>query len=287
MIIRYGPADSRGDSGSERQQRPPSWKVIGWLAVAFGLLVVAAILNGNDLASRSRAATPASATTTPSARPTSAAQPLREAPCYSSAPYNGDGECRLFGEIVTVNHVIDGDTLQLTDGRTVRLLAVDAPLASACAGPGATSFTRSLVEGKKVELHLEPGTHTDDKGNLWRYVSYAKYMDTASKAPPIYAEDLGNELVAAGWATPKTSGENAEYMTTLTSSAQTAEYTPNGIYAPPCGNAKVQGDNNGNGIADSDEVDVDVNVDVDAPHKHHHLPDGSPTGGFCRHHWWC
>jgi hypothetical protein len=98
---------------------------------------------------------------------------------------------------------------------------------------------------------------------------------------------LGNGLVLAGWAKPKTGGENAEYMSTLTSSAETAEYIPNGIYAPPCGKAKVQGDNNGNGVADSDEVDVDVNVDVDAPHRHHNLPDGSLTGGFCRHHWWC
>lgn len=285
MIIRYGPADSPGESDPSPQQGPPSWTAIGWLVVAFVLLVVAAIFNGNDLANSSRAATPAAATTPPP-RPTSTPRPLKEAPCYSSAPYNGDGECRLFGEIVTVSHVIDGDTLQLADGRTVRLLAVDAPLASECAGPGATSFTRSLVEGKKVELHLEPGTHADDKGNLWRYVSYAKYTDTASEAP-IYAEDLGNELVSAGWAKPKTGGENAEYMTTLTHSVDTAEYTPNGIYAPPCGKPKVQGDNNGDGVADSDEVDVDVNVDADAPHVHHNLPDGSLTGGFCRHHWWC
>jgi micrococcal nuclease len=93
--------------------------------------------------------------------------------------------------------VVDGDTLQLADGRTVRLLAVDAPLANECAGPGATSFTRSLVEGKKVKIHAEPGTHTDDKSNLWRYVSYPEYMDCATKAP-IYAKDLGNELVLGG-----------------------------------------------------------------------------------------
>jgi hypothetical protein len=143
-----------------------------------------------------------------------------------------------------------------------------------------------LVEGKKVKIHSEPGTHTDDKGNFWRYVSYAEYMDTATKAP-IYAKDLGNELVSGGWAKPKSGGENAEYMATLTNSAEIAQYIPNGIYAPPCGKPKVYGDDNDNGVADSDEIDVDVDVDVDGPDRHHSRADGSLTGGFCRKHWYC
>src|SRR5689334_7200169 len=114
MIIRCGPADSRGDSDPDRQQGPPSWKAIGWLMVVFMLLVVGAILKGNDLASRSRSSSATSTTaTTPPPRPTSAPPPLREAPCYRSAPYNGDGECRLFGETVTISHIVDGDTLYL------------------------------------------------------------------------------------------------------------------------------------------------------------------------------
>jgi hypothetical protein len=100
---------------------------------------------------------------------------------------------------------------------------------------------------------------------------------------PTYARDLGNNLVSAGWAKPKSGGENAEYMATLTNSAEIAQYVASGIYAPPCGKPKVYGDDNDNGVADSAEVDVNV----DAPDRHRHLPDGSLTGGFCRHHWWC
>jgi hypothetical protein len=43
---------------------------------------------------------------------------------------------------------------------------------------------------------------TDDKGNFWRYVSYAEFMETATKAP-IYAKNLGDQLVSAGGRSPR------------------------------------------------------------------------------------
>jgi endonuclease YncB( thermonuclease family) len=207
--------------------------------------------------------------------------PPQEAPCYSSETYDGNGTCRQGGEIVSVRNVVDGDTLELVDGRTVRLLGVDAPLANKCAGPGALAFTRGKTEGKKVKLHSEPGTDTDESGNLWRYVAYSESNDSRTNLP-IFSEDLGHDLVLAGWAKPKSGGENAEYMSNLVSAADIAAYQPEGMYASPCGKPKVYGDDDGNGVADYEE---DLDGNVNAPNVN--LPDGALTGGFCARKRWC
>jgi hypothetical protein len=109
---------------------------------------------------------------------------------------------------------------------------------------------------------------------------------------PVFAQDLGHELVMSGWAKPKSGGENANYMAKLASAADNAAYQPQGMYAPPCGNPKVYGDDNGNGVTDSEEdvdvdVDVDANVDTNTPHRPRDRSGGSGKGRFCRKHWWC
>jgi hypothetical protein len=216
---------------------------------------------------------------------TAAAQaptPPQEYCAASPTPWNGDGTCRLGGEVVTVRAVIDADTVALTDGRTVRLLAVDAPVLDDCAGEGAAAFTRSKVDGKTIKLIAEPGTDRDENGNLWRYVSYSERPDRRTNLP-VFSPDLGNQLVLAGWAKPNSGGENSDYMTRLTTAADIAAYQPEGMYASPCGKPKVYGDDDGNGVADYEE-DVDV-PNVNAPHVN--LPDGALTGGYCARKWWC
>jgi micrococcal nuclease len=66
-----------------------------------------------------------------------------------------------------VARVIDGDTLQLSTGETVRLIGVDTPETKDPRQPvqhfgkEATAFTRQLVEGKPV--HLEYDQQRRDK----------------------------------------------------------------------------------------------------------------------------
>ncbi|MER7084033.1 thermonuclease family protein [Saccharopolyspora kobensis] len=168
-----------------------------------------------------------------------------------------------------VTRAIDGDTVELADGRRIRLLGVDAPEADTCAGPGATEFTRSKVQGRAVMLHKEPGVDLDPYGRTLAYLQFGPY----------FATDLGNELVLEGWATPYEGGQaNTTYMDNIRSSHGIAEYRPNGIYAHPCGSPKVYGDDDGDGTPDYDD-----HVNVDAPN----LPDGSLTGGYCARKWWC
>jgi micrococcal nuclease len=74
-----------------------------------------------------------------------------------------------------VVRVIDGDTVELADGRTVRYIGIDTPETVAPGqpvghyGPEASSFNKQLVEGRDVELEKDV-SETDRFGRLLRHV---------------------------------------------------------------------------------------------------------------------
>jgi endonuclease YncB( thermonuclease family) len=219
-----------------------------------------------------------STSTGPSAR--GVAPAAQDYCAYSSpGPYLPDGACRQGGEIVTVQKAVDGDTLELADGRRVRLLGVDAPAAKSCAGPGATAYTQARTEGEKVKLLTELGVEKDQEGYLLRYVQTTDTADTRTNLP-IFAEDVGQDLVLEGWALPNPGRANTGYMEQIESAKEIAEYRPEGIYAPPCGKPKVYGDENGDGSPDWE-------VSTDGDDDDHNMRDGALTGGFCARKRWC
>src|SRR5262245_61880895 len=60
---------------------------------------------------------------------------------------------------VTVTHVVDGDTLDLSSGERVRLIGIDAPEVGACGADTATARLEALVLGQAVAV---PGGARDD-----------------------------------------------------------------------------------------------------------------------------
>jgi len=73
----------------------------------------------------------------------------------------------------TVSRVIDGDTIELESGETIRYLMVDTPENTSsveCYGPEATTFNAELVEGKAVELEYDEEC-TDRYDRLLAWVS--------------------------------------------------------------------------------------------------------------------
>lgn len=81
-------------------------------------------------------------------------------------------------ETFLVTRVIDGDTIKLEGGETVRYLLIDTPETAEepveCYGPEATEANRLLVEGERVRLEKDV-TDRDAYGRLLRYV----YVDGA------------------------------------------------------------------------------------------------------------
>lgn len=79
------------------------------------------------------------------------------------------------GEEVFVVKVVDGDTIELTDGRKVRYIGIDTPETKdprrpvGCFGKEAARENKSLVEGKFIILEKDV-SETDKYDRLLRYV---------------------------------------------------------------------------------------------------------------------
>lgn len=94
--------------------------------------------------------------------------------------YNTAGAAEIFDTIVT--KVIDGDTIQISDGRVIRYLGIDAPelrkkvdnlwvYSPEPFAEEAARFNKKLVEGKKVRIELDPNIKQNDRANpLLAYV---------------------------------------------------------------------------------------------------------------------
>ncbi len=78
-------------------------------------------------------------------------------------------------ELAIVKRVVDGDTIELSDGRKVRYIGVDTPelhhptKAVQCFGKEAMEKNRELVEGKTISMRKDV-SETDRYKRLLRYI---------------------------------------------------------------------------------------------------------------------
>ncbi len=72
-------------------------------------------------------------------------------------------------ELAKVAYVIDGDTVKLEDGRTVRYIGIDSPEMDKCFAKEATAENKKLVAGKEIKM-LKDLSETDKYGRILRYV---------------------------------------------------------------------------------------------------------------------
>lgn len=81
----------------------------------------------------------------------------------------------LQGEKAFVSKVVDGDTLELVDGKTVRFIGIDTPETVdpkrpvGCFGKEASNETKSLLSGKEVILQKDV-SDKDKYGRLLRLI---------------------------------------------------------------------------------------------------------------------
>lgn len=124
-----------------------------------------------------------------------------------------------------VSKVIDGDTIELENGETVRLIGIDTPetvhpsKAVEYYGKEASDFTRMLVEEKQVKLEFD--VQKLDKYN--RLLAY------------VYLEDgtfLNAELVKEGYAKVSTYPPNVKYADLFTKLQKEARENNRGLWAP-------------------------------------------------------
>ncbi|WP_158628558.1 thermonuclease family protein [Saccharopolyspora rhizosphaerae] len=133
---------------------------------------------------------------------------------YSAATVYDGVSCVPGGERVAVSRAVDGDTLELSDGRRVRLLGVDTPEQGECGFDEATENASRRAVGKEVWLFREPEVTTDQHGRELAYVDVAR---TGS------ASDLGWVQAVAGHAESSSDSDaNAAYEERIRSVVSTA-----------------------------------------------------------------
>jgi endonuclease YncB( thermonuclease family) len=128
-------------------------------AIALGAVITLSACGGAEAASITTAAAPATtkATTTTVAPTTTTLMPIPVAPTTTVAA-------------LRVTSVVDGDTLDLSDGTVIRLIGIDTPESDQCGYGDATAVMAGLVTG--FDITLLPGARDDvDRyGRLLRYV---------------------------------------------------------------------------------------------------------------------
>ena len=133
--------------------------------------------------------------------------------------------------------VPDGDSMQLTDGRRVRLLGIDAPEIGNCLASEAKEKLKSLVLGKHVRLK---DTLTDDYGRVLAIVivedfpTWLSYMHSRIFGKPLDPDPLVNRgMLSAGLARDTFSAPK-DYAPTLKQAYDEAKTKKIGIFSSIC-----------------------------------------------------
>ena len=119
-------------------------------------------------------------------------------------------------EQALVVRAIDGDTIELADGRRIRYLGIDTPEVGEVYGAEASAKNRELVEGKVVELQ-RGNRDLDEFGRLLRYV----YVNGVF---------VNAELVAQGYATADIFDPDERYSQVLVQLEQYAKMSKRGLW---------------------------------------------------------
>jgi micrococcal nuclease len=119
-----------------------------------------------------------------------------EAPATASATETGTetgaqparADARAADPELTVTNVVDGDTLDLSDGRRVRVLGIDTPEKDECGFEEAGAFARATLLHEEVGVTSDPTQDAVDRNGRSRlYVAH-------------WGLDYSHTVVATGWA---------------------------------------------------------------------------------------
>lgn len=132
----------------------------------------------------------------------------------------------------TVKRVIDGDTIELSDGSRVRLIGVNAPESTTRTeeyGKEASNYTKSKLEGKKVWLQKDV-SETDRYGRLLRLVWLSVPTDVM-KESEIRSKMFNADLVLNGYAQVSTYPPDVTYADYFRKFEREARENNTGLWA--------------------------------------------------------
>ena len=135
-------------------------------------------------------------------------------------------------EAVTVERVVDGDTLKLTDGRRIRLIGINTPESTKRTekyGKEASQYTTSKLSGKQVWIQKDI-SETDRYDRLLRIVWVDIPTDDLDENE-IRTKMFNADLVINGYAEPSTFQPDVKYSDYFIKFAREAREHNTGLWA--------------------------------------------------------
>lgn len=130
------------------------------------------------------------------------------------------------GVLATVTYVVDGDTIRVEGGETVRYIGMNTPETVApgrgveCFGKEASMRNKALVSGKTVELERDV-TNRDKYGRLLRHVWIGETL-------------VSEVLVREGYAQVSTYPPDVKYQSRLVEAQRLAVEEKRGLWSGEC-----------------------------------------------------
>lgn len=125
-------------------------------------------------------------------------------------------------ESTTVTKVLDGDTVEIADGRRVRYAGINAPEKTKCFFDRAKAENEQLVLNKKIRLEKD-ASNRDKYGRLLRYI----YV-TDESGQEIFVNDF---LVRQGFARVLSIPPDLKFESQFNAAADEAKFQQRGLWS--------------------------------------------------------
>lgn len=141
-------------------------------------------------------------------------------------------------ELAVVLRVVDGDTIELSDGRKVRYIGVDTPelhhptKGVQCFGQEAMEANKKLVEGKEIKMKKDV-SNTDRYKRLLRYVwvpSTSSPLRSSSEGQAGQAIFVNEYLAREGYALQATFPPDVQYIELFGKAVEEARLKNKGLW---------------------------------------------------------
>jgi micrococcal nuclease len=135
-------------------------------------------------------------------------------------------------EAVTVYRAVDGDTLELSDGRKIRLVGVNTPESTTRHeeyGKEASNYTSEQLKGKKVWMQKD--VSDTDRYNRYLRIIWLDIPTNDMSEDEIRAKMFNAKLVLNGYAEPSTYSPDVKYSDSFVKFAREAKANNTGLWA--------------------------------------------------------
>lgn len=135
-------------------------------------------------------------------------------------------------ELVSISRVVDGDTIETSDGRKIRLVGVNTPESTTKTeeyGKEASNYTTSKLEGKQVYLQKDV-SDTDRYARFLRIV-WLEIPTNDMDENEIRTKMFNADLVLNGYAEPSTYPPDVKYSDFFVKFAREAREQNTGLWA--------------------------------------------------------